>query len=190
MAMQRCVFLDRDGVINRDTGYVGRWENFEYLPRVVEALRALAAAGWRLVVVTNQSGIARGFYTEEDFLELSRRMTADLASRGVAIEAVYHCPHLPGATVARYARDCDCRKPMPGLILRAGRELGIDLAASVFVGDKKSDMQAAAAAGVGRRIFVAAGRDAAELGGLAVDGVFADLAEAVSATQAFGAARG
>jgi D-glycero-D-manno-heptose 1,7-bisphosphate phosphatase len=179
------VFLDRDGVINRDTGYLGSWSKFEYVPGAVEALRALALAGWPIVVITNQSGIARGYYTLDDYLALTRRMVADLADRGVPIQGVYFCPHHPQGVVEGFVKECDCRKPMPGMILRAAAELDIDLAASVFVGDKKSDMQAAAAAGVGRRYFVQVDLKTAELEGFAVNGVFSDLSGCVAATRCF-----
>ena len=163
--LRRAVFLDRDGVVNVDHGYVGRWEDFAFAPGAVDAMRRLHDAGWLLVVVTNQSGIARGYYTQADYEALTARMRAELAAAGAPLAGVYHCPHHPAGTVAGYARDCDCRKPAPGMILRAARELGIDLAASVLVGDKDSDLAAAHAAGVGRALRVAGergGRDEGE----------------------------
>jgi D-glycero-D-manno-heptose 1,7-bisphosphate phosphatase len=187
--MTGCVFLDRDGVINRDTGYLGRWADFEFLPGVVAALQSLVASGWRIVVVTNQSGIARGYYSLEDYQELTRRMLSSLEASGVPILGVYFCPHHPDGVVHEFVRECDCRKPLPGMIFRAAGDFSIDLRTSVFVGDKLSDMQAAAAAGVGHRYFVEAARNAAELGGVVVDGVFSSLAECVSATDGFKEAR-
>lgn len=177
----RAVFLDRDGVVNVDHGYVGRWEDFEFVPGAVDAMRRLHQAGWRLVVVTNQSGIARGYYTEADYEALTAQMKAELAAAGAPLAAVYHCPHHPKGSVAAYARDCDCRKPAPGMILRAAQELGISLAESVLVGDKASDAQAARAAGVGRVVLVA------EAGTLA-DG--AELADVVAASLAVAAEKG
>ena len=151
------VFLDRDGVINVDSGYVGDWDSFVFLPGVIEAMRALCDAGYALVIVTNQSGIGRGFYTEEDFRVLTERMCNELSRHGVSIAGVYFCPHLPEAALPQYRKTCDCRKPKPGLIHRALEELDIDLTRSVMVGDKNSDMQAALAAGIPQRYQVVSG---------------------------------
>ncbi|MBK1613521.1 D-glycero-beta-D-manno-heptose-1,7-bisphosphate 7-phosphatase [Rubrivivax gelatinosus] len=173
----RAVFLDRDGVVNVDHGYVGRWQDFEFAPGAVDAMRRLQEAGWLLVVVTNQSGIARGYYTEADYQALTARMKAELAAAGAPLAGVYHCPHHPQGSVAAYAQDCDCRKPAPGLILRAAAELGLTLADSVLVGDKASDAQAARAAGVGRVVLVAETADAE--GAAIADAVAPSLAAAV-----------
>lgn len=154
--LRRAVFLDRDGVVNVDHGYVGRWEDFEFVPGAVDAMRRLHEAGWLLVVVTNQSGIARGYYTEADYQALTARMCAELAAAGAPLAGVYHCPHHPEGSVARYAVDCECRKPKPGMILRAVCDLNISLSDSVLVGDKLSDIEAARSAGVGRAVLVAA----------------------------------
>ena len=151
------VFLDRDGVINVDSGYVGDWDSFVFLPGVIEAMRALCDAGYALVIVTNQSGIGRGFYTEEDFHALTERMRNELSRHGVSIAGVYFCPHLPEAALPQYRKTCDCRKPKPGLIHRALEELDIDLTRSAMVGDKSSDMQAALAAGIPQRYQVVSG---------------------------------
>jgi D-glycero-D-manno-heptose 1,7-bisphosphate phosphatase len=151
------VFLDRDGVINTEVDYLHRVADFAFVPGTVAALAALQAAGWALVVVTNQSGIARGRYGEADYQRLTAHLRAELASHGVALDAVLHCPHLPDAPVSAYRAVCDCRKPAPGLLLRAARELALDLPASVMVGDKGSDMAAGRAAGVGRCVLVRSG---------------------------------
>lgn len=172
----RAVFLDRDGVVNVDHGYVGRWQDFEFVPGAVDAMRCLHDAGWRLVVVTNQSGIARGYYSEADYEALTERMKAELAAFGAPLAGVYHCPHHPKGTVAAYTRDCDCRKPAPGLILRAAAELGLSLADSVLVGDKASDAQAARAAGVGRVVLVADGAADAALADATAPSLAAALA--------------
>jgi D-glycero-D-manno-heptose 1,7-bisphosphate phosphatase len=173
---RRAAFLDRDGVINRDHGYVYRIEDFEFLPSVVDALARLTQLGYSLVVVTNQSGIGRGLYTEQDFLTLSEQVAQRLASARVAFAAVYHCPHHPEALLAPWRRVCDCRKPAPGMILAAAADLDIDLAASILVGDKASDIAAGRAAGVGRCFLVGASDCA---GG--ADAVFADLSACVAA---------
>ncbi len=145
--MRRAVFLDRDGVINEDTGYIPRPEQFVIRPGAVEALAEIQRLGYLLVVITNQSGIGRGYYTADDYQQVTRHMLAQLASGGVALAGVYHCPHT--------ADDgCQCRKPAAGLILRAACELGIDLAQSWLVGDKSSDIEAGFRAGIRRTLRV------------------------------------
>ena len=178
---RRAAFLDRDGVINLDHGYVGRWEDFEFVPGAVEAMRRLHDAGYLLVVVTNQSGIARGKYTEDDFQTLSRRMCEHLAAQGAPVAGVFHCPHHPKGQVAGLARDCDCRKPMPGLILQAQQALGLDLASSMLVGDKASDILAARRAGVTRAYRVRSDYEADVAEPVEADAEYADLASCVEA---------
>lgn len=147
---RKAVFLDRDGVINVDHGYVYQPEAFEFIDGVFEACRHLQSLGYLLIVVTNQSGIARGFYSEQDFQHLTRWMIERFAAEHIEITAVYHCPHHPSAGHAMHRLDCACRKPAPGMLLQAIREHGIDPARSIMVGDKQADMQAGRAAGVGR----------------------------------------
>jgi D-glycero-D-manno-heptose 1,7-bisphosphate phosphatase len=175
---QRAAFIDRDGVLNVDHGYVYRVEDFEWLPGAVQALRQLQAAGYALIVVTNQSGIARGMYTEADLACLHRFVDEDLQRQGVRLTGIYACPHHPQATLEAYRQDCNCRKPRPGLILRASAEHGLDLARSCLVGDKASDIEAGRAAGVGR-CWLVGSPDAA--GACAADGHGDSLAAAVTA---------
>lgn len=150
-------FLDRDGVINVDSGYVGRWEDFEYLPEAIEGLKQLQSAGFKLFVVTNQSGIARGYYTEDDFLSLTETLKTDLSARGVTLSAVYYCPYLEDADLECYRLASDLRKPEPGMLLKAAQDHDIDLSRSIMVGDKVSDMIAAERAGVPDRYHVTVG---------------------------------
>lgn len=149
MKLRRAAFLDRDGVLNQDSGYVSRPDDFVWLPGTFDALTRLQQAGHALVVITNQSGIGRGLYREADFQALSDWMRGELQARGITLAGVYHCPHHPEATLAAYRQDCACRKPAPGMILQAARELALDLPASCLFGDRASDVQAGQAAGVG-----------------------------------------
>jgi D-glycero-D-manno-heptose 1,7-bisphosphate phosphatase len=151
---RRAAFLDRDGVINADRAYLYRPEDFEILPGVLPALRLLRDQGHALVVVTNQSGIARGLYAEADYERLRDHMRGLFASQGIAIDGIYHCPHHPEAAIERYRLACDCRKPAPGLLRQAAADLGLDLPASLLVGDKPTDIEAGRAAGVGRCYLV------------------------------------
>ena len=144
------VFLDRDGVINRkapEGEYVTSWEEFVFLPRALEGLRALARLEVPVVVATNQRGIARGRYTEADLALIHDRMRAAVTAAGGRIDAIEHCPHEAG--------ECDCRKPSTGMFERAARALGIELARAAVLGDRASDMEAAARIGA-LRVLVGA----------------------------------
>jgi D,D-heptose 1,7-bisphosphate phosphatase len=145
--LRRAAFLDRDGTLNVDTGYIAQPEDVRLIARAVEGAKALADAGYALIIASNQSGIARGMMTAAQADAVEARLLELLREHGVRIEATYRCPHLPGGQVARYAIDCDCRKPKPGMLLRAARELGIDLAASWAIGDGARDVEAGLAAG-------------------------------------------
>ena len=153
-APRRAAFLDRDGVVNLDHGYVFRQRDFEFVPGTLAAAHRLHEAGWALVVVTNQSGIGRGLYTEADYRALDAWMRAEFAAAGAPLAATYFCPHHPRDALGEYRRECDCRKPAPGMLLAAARELNLDLAASAMFGDKPSDLQAARSAGVPCRILL------------------------------------
>jgi D-glycero-D-manno-heptose 1,7-bisphosphate phosphatase len=144
----RAVFLDRDGVINLDTHHTFRIEEFQFLAGVFDACRLLQAQNYRLIVITNQAGIAKGKYTEADFHRLNDWMIQQFAAQGVVIDAVYFCPHHPVNGLGDYLQSCACRKPAPGMILQAAREWQLDLAASVLFGDKMSDLEAGWAAGI------------------------------------------
>ena len=139
---RRAIFLDRDGTLNEDLGYVHKAGDWRWLPGVPEALARFKAAGWLLVVVSNQSGIARGLFTPADLAALERWVDDRLAPLGAAPDAWYHCPHLPEIT-----GPCECRKPLPGLILRACADMGIAPGASWVLGDRMRDVAAGVAAG-------------------------------------------
>jgi D,D-heptose 1,7-bisphosphate phosphatase len=171
----KAAFLDRDGVINLDSGYVHRWEDFVFAAGAISAMRDLQAAGFLLIVVTNQAGIARGYYTTAQFGTLTAQMLGHLEREGVKIAGVYHCPHHPSGSVPALAIECDCRKPAPGLLLAAAREHGVSLADSILIGDKPSDIGAAKAAGVGRAYMVESDNIDSVSTGVTCDGVFASL---------------
>ena len=177
----RAAFIDRDGVLNEERGFVYRPEDFVLLPGVVPALRALEAAGYRRVVITNQSGIARGLYTEADYEQLTQHLRTHLRAEGVTLDAVEYCPHLPDAPLARYRLDCPCRKPKPGMLLKAIDALAIDPAASFVVGDRISDVQAGRAAGLGRCFLVRSGYALSAEAVASADGVYDDLLACVQA---------
>ena len=143
-----CFFLDRDGVINEDLHNVHRVQDFHWMPGMPGAIKLLNDAGWLVVVITNQAGIGRGYYTEQEFAEFSRWIDDQLASVGAHVDATYHCPHHPTAALGAYLRECDCRKPAPGMFKKAIAEWEPDLERSVMIGDQPSDLQAAAAVGV------------------------------------------
>jgi D-glycero-D-manno-heptose 1,7-bisphosphate phosphatase len=148
------LFLDRDGVLNEDQGYVHRWEDFRWIPGAKQAVAAFNRAGWLVIVVTNQSGVGRGYYTEAEMHALHAKMAEELAAEGARIDAFYHAPHHPEAEVEAYRHpDPPDRKPNPGMILRALADWPIDRERSVLVGDKASDMEAAARAGVRGVLF-------------------------------------
>jgi histidinol-phosphate phosphatase family protein len=145
----RAVFLDRDGVINEEVNYLSRPEDFQLLPRAAAAIRLLRKHGWRVIVVTNQSGVTRGYYTDADVAAIHERMRRDLARAQTQLDAVYFCPHHPDD-------DCDCRKPRTLLFERAATDFDLDLAASYFVGDKLTDLLPGKALG-GHTILVLTG---------------------------------
>src|SRR5262245_58884175 len=175
MTGDRFVFLDRDGTLVRDVGYGHRLEDYDLLPGVTAGLARLSDAGYRLAIVTNQSGIGRGLFTRADFELFHRQLLEDLVAAGIRVDATYFCPHHPDD-------GCTCRKPLPGLLYRARDELGADLPASWVIGDHVKDMELAAAAGC-RGVLVRTGTDASEtpsLRSVPVAAVVADLGAAAS----------
>ncbi|NUO77336.1 MAG: HAD family hydrolase [Lysobacter sp.] len=155
IAVARALFLDRDGVINLDDGYTYRWENFVFVDGIFDLARAAHAKGYRLFVVTNQAGIGRGLYTEQDFHVLTERMCEAFAREGAPIDKVYFDPTHPVHGIGEYRRESPMRKPNPGMLLAAAEEFGVSLADSLLVGDKPSDILAGQRAGVGTNLLYA-----------------------------------
>lgn len=145
----KALFLDRDGVVNIEKNYVHRKEDFELVPGIIDLITDFNKNDYRVFIVTNQAGIARGFYTIAQFTEFTNWMVDFLAKKGAFIEKVYYCPHHP-----EFSGPCRCRKPEPGMILDAQKDYSIDLSKSILIGDKKSDILAAKHAGVGESILI------------------------------------
>jgi D-glycero-D-manno-heptose 1,7-bisphosphate phosphatase len=137
--MNKAIFLDRDGTINVEKNYLYRIEDFEFIPNVIKGLKKLQDLGFLLIIVTNQSGIGRGYYTEEDFNVLNNWMLGQLEESGVHITNVLYCPHLPDSKIEKYRKNCDCRKPALGMFMKAVSEHEIDLNESWTIGDKLRD---------------------------------------------------
>ncbi len=153
--MKRAVFLDRDGTINIEKEYLYKSEDFEFIPGVPEAIRMLNQAGTMVVVVTNQSGVARGYYTEDDIINLHRHITRELERSDAYVDVWLYCPHHPDGR-GSYALPCNCRKPLPGMLQEAATRYDIDLDNSIMIGDKLADIEAGQAAGC-RTILVRTG---------------------------------
>jgi len=151
---RKALFLDRDGVINVDHGYVHSPEQTQWVPGIFELCLAARAAGYLLVVITNQAGIARGHYSEQTFRDYMLWVHGQFQARGAPLAATYYCPHHPTAGLGAAMIECTCRKPKPGMILAAAAALEINLAESIMIGDSDSDMLAATAAGLGEAFFL------------------------------------
>jgi|DewCreStandDraft_2_1066082.scaffolds.fasta_scaffold00018_168 D-glycero-D-manno-heptose 1,7-bisphosphate phosphatase len=139
----RAVFLDRDGTLSEDVGYAREVAQYRLFPWTIPALRALRQAGYRVIVLTNQSGVARGYFPETLVQEVHRRFERELREHDASWDAVYYCPHHPDGIVPAYRQACSCRKPATGLVERAAREFALDLRRCVFVGDKYTDIELA-----------------------------------------------
>lgn len=142
------VFIDRDGTLSEEVGYVNHPKRLRLLPRSAEAVRLLNEARLRAVVITNQSGVARGYFSEEVLHAVNAELVAQLKAQSAFLDGLYVCPHHPKEGQPPYRVPCDCRKPKPGLLLRAAEELGLDLAASYMIGDKISDVEVGKRAGL------------------------------------------
>ena len=149
--MQKVVFLDRDGVINKDTGYLHSINDFEFIEGTFVALRHFLSLGFKLIIITNQSGIGRGYYSVNDFKTLTTWMIEQLSSNDIKILDVLYCPHLPEDY-------CSCRKPKPGLLLEANKRHNIEMQCSWMIGDKEDDIKAANSAGIRQTVLVKTGQ--------------------------------
>ena len=154
--MEKVIFLDRDGTLNVEVNYLHRKEDLVLLPGVPEALKAFKDQGYKLVVITNQAGVARGYYTEEDVKELHRYMNELLAGQGAGIDAFYYCPHHPEHGIGKYKIPCHCRKPVTGMFEMAEQDFEVDKASSWMIGDKLIDIEAGRNYGV-RTVLVGTG---------------------------------
>jgi D-glycero-D-manno-heptose 1,7-bisphosphate phosphatase len=181
------VFLDRDGTINHEVDFLRSPDQLRLLDGSAGAIRELNEGGWRVFVITNQSGIARGLLTECQLADVHTKLLAELKSHGASVDAIYYCPHHPDYGEPPYRLDCDCRKPKPGMLMRAAKEFQIDLNQSFVVGDRMLDIQAGNAAGA-RSVLVLTGYGNEELklcreNGVPIDHIARNLAEAVRHIQ-------
>jgi len=147
MVKRSAVFLDRDGTINVEREFIHRIEDFEFIPGAPQAIRLLKAAGFMVIVVTNQSGVARGYYDEAAIDLLHRHMDAELAGFGAVIDAYYFCPHHPEHGTGKYRKQCGCRKPLAGMLYQAAEDFSLDLTTSYIIGDRLADVEAGLNAG-------------------------------------------
>lgn len=171
----KAAFIDRDGVINEERNYVHHISDFVLMPGVIEGLQLLRDAGYRLIVVTNQAGIARGYYDHAEMDSLHDHMRELLAEHGVLLDAIYFCPHHPQGSIKDFAVECDCRKPSPGMLLQAAKDFNLDLATCILIGDKLSDIRAGERAGVGCTVIVESGHEVERVARLEADLVALDL---------------
>jgi|TARA_B100000768_G_scaffold170310_1_gene176614 D-glycero-D-manno-heptose 1,7-bisphosphate phosphatase len=148
------IFLDRDGVINKDYGYVYQIKDFDFIDGIFNFVKKAQSLGYKIVIITNQAGIARGLYTERDFHTLTDWMLKEFVKSGCKVDKVYYCPFHPTEGLGKYLKDDLSRKPNPGMIIKAQNELDIDLSNSILIGDKSSDINAGLASGVGTNILL------------------------------------
>jgi D-glycero-D-manno-heptose 1,7-bisphosphate phosphatase len=154
--MKQAVFIDRDGTISEEVGYINHPSRFRLFPYSPDAIKLLHDNGWLTILVTNQAGVARGYFSEEMVQAVHATMTAELKSNGAKLDAIYYCAHHPSVGEPPYRFDCDCRKPKPGLITRAAQDFDIDVSQSWMVGDRYSDIELARNAGL-KSAFVLSG---------------------------------
>lgn len=152
MSKNKALFLDRDGVINKEKNYLYKKEDFEFIDGLFDTCRYFQSQGYLIIIITNQSGIARGRYTEKDFQILTKWMIEEFEKENIKISKIYHCPHHP-----EFSGECGCRKPKPKMILDAKKEFNLDLSKSILVGDKNSDIEAGVNAGLKENYLIATG---------------------------------
>lgn len=181
--MTPAVFLDRDGTLIEDVGYLDRVERLQFYPWSVESVRLLNNAGFQVVIITNQAGVARGFFKEAFLADVHGEIRSRFAAGGARIDGFYYCPHDPDAPVEAYRQVCDCRKPLPGLVHKAAQDLSLDLTRSFVVGDRWLDVRVGRAVGA-RSLLVRTGYGRTEEAngppGVRADHVADNLVEAVS----------
>ena len=137
----KTIFLDRDGTINRESGYINHFSMFEFLPGTIKALKLLKENGWQLILITNQAGIARGYFSEVFLVDIHQQMQTILKKGGAELDAIYYCPHHPDVGEFPYKKNCDCRKPKTGLIEKALKDFPVDMQGSYMVGDRYNDIR-------------------------------------------------
>jgi D-glycero-D-manno-heptose 1,7-bisphosphate phosphatase len=150
----KAAFLDRDGVINNDYGYIDSWERFKFCDGIEIQLRNLITQGFELFIITNQSGIARGYFTEIELFKIHNKMKYELSNKGIKIKDIFYCPHHSKGIVEKYSIECNCRKPKPGLIIQATENFMINLSESILIGDKITDIEAGISAGVSKNFLL------------------------------------
>lgn len=153
----KVVFLDRDGTINKEINYLYKKENFEFIPKAPEAIKLFHDLGYKVIVITNQAGVARGLYTEKDIEVLHRYIDDLLSEKDTYMDAYYYCPHHPEGIIKKYSFVCDCRKPKAGLINKVIKDYNVDLKNSLMIGDKEIDIQTGKSSGIGKNILVRSG---------------------------------
>ncbi|MCU0641276.1 MAG: D-glycero-beta-D-manno-heptose 1,7-bisphosphate 7-phosphatase [Candidatus Margulisbacteria bacterium] len=180
MQGNRAVFVDRDGTIIEDTGYISSPQEVRFIPGSIAALKRLNQAGFKVIVITNQSGVARGYFSENMLQSVDKAIHRQVLNGGAHIDAFYYCPHHPDHGVYPYRQECACRKPHPGMILKGAREHQVDLSHSFMIGDHRCDVAAGKNAGV-KTVFVTTGHGSQEQNKLPAppDRIVPDLAAAV-----------
>ncbi|MDE1474595.1 HAD family hydrolase [Xenorhabdus bovienii] len=158
----KVAFLDRDGVINKEVNYLHKIEDFEYTSRCITGLKKIRDLGYKIIIITNQSGIARDYYSEKEYQLLTDWYRNDLKEKGIDILDIFHCPHHPDGIVPELSKECYCRKPSPGMIEQARKKYSIDIKSSILVGDKNSDIHAGEHAGIPRCFLVKTGHPTPE----------------------------
>lgn len=157
MEINKAVFLDRDGTINKEVNYLYRPEDFQFIENTIESIKIFHKLKYKVIVITNQSGVARGYYTEDDVKKLHKHIDELLANKGTYVDHYYYCPHYSEGTVDEYKKTCECRKPKVGMIVDAVKDFDIDLNESIIIGDKEIDAQTGKNAGIGKCVLVRTG---------------------------------